>query len=309
MDVNEQVATRFSKRFHIKKAYMNFESMLEDPAVDAVYVAVPHHLHRSMVTKALDAGKHVLCEKPIAISIPDGIAMAELADKKGLKLGINYMYRYDKNMYRMVNSVRSGNIGTPYYAIVQIPWFRKPSYFEKSPWHKKWETSGGGTLITQTSHAIDLMAWAMGKPATISGEIGTFRFGNIGLEVEDVGIGSVRFESGALGVILGSQATKPQKPDQIGFYGEKGSIECTYWYSFIARLHCRYVKRTSLKPPTRGLASITSSFRGFARWVLDGSPYLCTAWDALKPLYIVTALYESAKSGKKIHCTSLDWWR
>jgi len=309
MDVNEEAARQFAKRFGIRKVHVDYESLIADPEIEAIYIAVPHHLHSDLVSKAIKAGKHVLCEKPIATSLDDGLAMARLADDAGIKLGINYMYRYNGGLYKMVESVRSGLLGKPYYATVQVPWNRPASYFEKSPWHKKWETSGGGTLITQTSHVIDLMAWALGKPANISGEIGTFRFGDLGVEVEDIGVGTVKFESGAIATILGSQATKPPKHTQIGFWGEKGSVECTYWHDIIARVKYHGIKHVKTSTPTRGLHALTRSIRGFARWVLDGTSYLCNAWEALKPLYIVLSMYESARNETKIHCQELDWWQ
>ncbi|HME54303.1 MAG TPA: Gfo/Idh/MocA family oxidoreductase [Candidatus Lokiarchaeia archaeon] len=308
MDVDVQAAQQIAKRFGIRNVHVDYESLITDPEIEAIYIAVPHHLHRDLVTRAIEAGKHVLCEKPIATSLEDGIAMARLADDAGIKLGINYMYRYNGGLFKMVDSVRAGLLGKPYYATIQLPWSRPASYFENSPWHKKWETSGGGTLITQASHVIDLMAWALGKPASISGEIGTFKFGDIGVEVEDIGVGTIKFASGAIATILGSQATRPPKHTQIGFYGEKGSIECTYWHDIIARVKYRGIRPVRAHAPTRGLHALTRSFRGFARWILDGTPYLCNGWEALKPLFIVLSIYESAKDGTKIHCPELDWW-
>ncbi|MHA1681224.1 MAG: Gfo/Idh/MocA family protein [Promethearchaeota archaeon] len=309
VDTNEDRLLEFSRKNKIHDHYTNFDEMLENDEVDAVYLAVPHFLHKDLVTKTIRAGKHIFCEKPIATTVKDGIEMARMADEHGIKLGINYQYRYDKGLYAMAQTVRRGRMGELYYSTISVPWNRPESYFEKSPWHKKWESSGGGTLITHASHAIDIMAWAMGKPRTISGEYNTKKFRNIGLEVEDNGIGIVKFESGAIATILSSQASSPSSPHvNMTFQGERGRIECKYILTLYAKVKYKNIKKVKEKPPASSTLALIGSFRGFARWLLEDVPYLTTGWEALKALFIVKSIYESARSGNKIHCSNLEWW-
>ncbi|MHA1372528.1 MAG: Gfo/Idh/MocA family protein, partial [Promethearchaeota archaeon] len=195
LDVNADKARKFAKKNGIKESYTCIDDMLDAGGLDAVYLAVPHHLHLPLFKRVVKAGLHVFCEKPIALNVKEGLEMVSLAEKHGIKFGINYLYRYDKGIHRMVKTIHAGNLGKPFYSIALIPWLRKEdNYFSKSPWHKKWETSGGGTLITHASHSIDIMAWALGKPAIISGEHDTFRYREIGLEVEDVAAGLIKFK-------------------------------------------------------------------------------------------------------------------
>ncbi|MHA1891123.1 MAG: Gfo/Idh/MocA family protein [Promethearchaeota archaeon] len=309
MDVNGDVARNFAKKYHVKHFYSTVEEILELDELDAVYIAVPHFLHREIATLALNSGKNVFLEKPIATTVDDGLFITKLADKKGLKLGINYQYRYDRTLNVMANAIRDGILGDVYHAYVLVPWLRPVSYFEKSPWHKEWGKSGGGTLITHASHAIDLLTWSLGKPEAISGEYNSKRFKDIGLEVEDNGAGLVKFESGAIALIMGSQATTPgDKNVYFSFSGEKGSIRCTYYYTVNARVKYRGVNKPRMKPPLNGRIALINSFRGYARWLLDEQEYLTTGWEALKALYIVKGIYKSADSGEKIRCNDASWW-
>lgn len=308
-DTNVELATRFAKKHKIKEHHGSLEALLEKGDVDAVYLAVPHFLHVDLVSKALKAGKHVFCEKPIATSMEDGLKLCNLAKKEGLKFGVNYQYRYDKGLHSMVKTIQNGNLGEIYHAAVRVPWYRDPAYFEKSKWHKKWETSGGGTLITHTSHAIDILAWALGKPSTISGECNTKRYGDIGVEVEENAAGVIKFESGAIATILGSQVTKPSRQNCYWtFCGEHGTIKAKYLFSMYAKVKYRGLKKVKVNPPRASFLAIIGSFRGFAAWVLKEIPYLTPGWEALKALCIVKAIYRSNDDITKVEVGPLEWW-
>ena len=159
-------AAGFAGRHGIAGYSGDFGEILIKGGFDAVYLAVPHHLHHEMITAALDAGLPVLAEKPVTRTLAEGRAVAEKAALLGLKLGVNYQHRYNPGCYALASAVRDGKIGAVHSARINIPWHREISYFDNAPWHARKETAGGGTLITQGSHFLDIVLWAMNEQPT-----------------------------------------------------------------------------------------------------------------------------------------------
>jgi predicted dehydrogenase len=289
-------AQHFASRHRIPNSYQNYHDLLALKSLAAIYLSVPHDLHFEMAQEALRSGRHVLLEKPITRTIEEGENLVNYARHSGLCLGVNYQYRYDLGCYALAQATRSGQLGKLYYAQANIPWYRQARYFESAPWRGEIAKAGGGTLITQGSHILDILLWAMSSPPKAACAVTTQRkFEEV--EVEDLAMGIVELESGALLNITSSMVAKPERAIGIEVYGERG----TAIYSNQPLPHVRFkgVRLKRSKPPTKGLHALHRSLEGFRAWVLEDQPYLIPASEALPVLATISAIYKSAKAGHK----------
>lgn len=299
MDLQLEKAIKVGGKTH---AYTDLDKMYKNEDLDAVYIATPHSLHKPMIKQAFEEGKHVHCEKPVGISVEDCREIKQLDEKySNLKLGFNYNFRYDHKCYRLASGIQNGHLGKVYYANCNVFFSRKMDYFNKGPWRTKFATAGGGTLLIHGSHLIDIMLWAMGEPTNVMGKIDTMKFKD--LEVEDVGFGIVEFESGAYAQINDSMFIHPKMRKlndtvELKIFGEKG--RCYYRGPWpFSSLEWKGVKKFKVKKNTKGIAHFGRSMKAFGNWILEDTPYLNTIEESSRPLRLISALYNSSKSGKK----------
>ena len=299
VDLNINRAIKVAGKKH---AYTNTEDMYNNEKIDAVYIATPHHLHKPMIRQAFEKGKHVLCEKPVSISLDDAREIQGLDNQyKDLKLGFNYNYRYDHNCYRLASALQNSHLGEVYYANCSILFSRDESYFEKGLWRAKKETAGGGTLLIHGSHMIDIMIWTFGEPISVIGKIDTVRFKK--LEVEDIGFGIIEFENGVYAQVNDSTFVKPlsgifKEKVELQIFGKKGW--CKYegpWPK--SSLIWKGVKRFKIKKNVKGFSHFGRSVKAFGEWVLHDKPYFNTIDESSKALALISALYKSSETGKK----------
>ncbi|MBN1883735.1 MAG: Gfo/Idh/MocA family oxidoreductase [Deltaproteobacteria bacterium] len=296
MDIDGERSRAFARRFRIPNAYDDFDTLLGRDDLDAVYLAVPHNLHRPMIEKAIARGLPVLCEKPVAADMDDAVAICELSQKSKIPVGINYQYRYDSACYALVEACREGALGEGRYGRVNVPWNRKRTYFDGSPWHKSMAHSGGGTLLTQASHVIDIALSALGgRPVTAMGMTGRKVFTDV--EVEDFGTGLIEMEGGAVLSVTSSMVAVPERKILMEIYGSGGTV--TYEGPDFPKVRFYGTKVTKRRPPIRGVHALFRSIEGFRRWITGGEQYLTPAASALSVLAAVKALYRSAESGKR----------
>ncbi len=264
----------------------------EDVRVDAVHLGVPHDLHEPMVRDLVAAGLPVLCEKPLAHTLDSGREIAKLAEREGAGIGINYQYRYDPHVGRLRAAVRDGALGELRLIRAVVPWHRGNAYFTQSSWHAETRRAGGGTLITQGSHAVDAALWIAGVRAVRAHAV-TRRTRPVAGDVEDLAVGNVELEGGALLQIASTMAISSEQPLAIELYGSRGSALYTAGRG-VRTTGCRLPR---LSPAAPGLHPIVRSLEGFRRWIEGGPPYLCTPRDALATLSVVDSLYRAAESG------------
>ena len=219
-DINEAEGRAAASKYGVEW-YMNYEKMLEQKDIDAVSICTPHFLHCPMTLKALEYGKHVLVEKPMAITVREADKMVEKARNFGLKLGVVFQYRTFPINREIKRLIDNGEIGKIYRVCIQACTFRTQTYYESDRWRGKWATEGGGALINQTIHHIDLLQWFVGKPTRLQGQIGTMYHN---MEVEDIASATIKFENGAHG-ILQVGIVDAIETNRLEICGEKGKIE------------------------------------------------------------------------------------
>jgi predicted dehydrogenase len=299
-DVASSRAEAFARRHKIPRVFTGYRRMLAQlPArsgLDAVYLAVPHHLHAGFLQAAIEAGLHAFVEKPVTLTLEEGRQVVRLAHQRGARVAVNYQYRYDSGCFALAQALRSGALGRVYYARLNVPWSRNQDYFEKSPWHATLAQAGGGTLITQASHLLDLLLWSLDSPPVfVLGMAGRQKFAQV--EVEDLALGMVALQSGAWLQVASSLIARPEQALSIEVYGEKGTA--VYSDRPLPRVRFRGLRVKKEKPPVWGLHALQRSLEGFRRWVMEGQPHLAPVESALPVLSVVEAFYRSAQSGRQ----------
>ena len=202
------------------RAFTDYRELLDAGIVDAVSIATPHHLHSIIGLKCLNAGVHVFTEKPLANRVSDADAMIQAAQARDLKLCVGHQYRTYRTPQTMKHLIDSGTIGN----IMRVLWtwieFRPESYYARDIWRQTWRHAGGGVLMNQTSHDLDLICWLIGEPVQVSAMIGNQSHQ---MEVEDVVCANVLFANGAYGSIQ-LTINQPRGYSIRQIAGDKGTI-------------------------------------------------------------------------------------
>jgi predicted dehydrogenase len=294
-DVNLERAQKFARRHGIPQVFTEYAELLEKTSIDAVYLAVPHHLHYQMILDALAAGKPVLVEKPITRTLSEGGKLVEYIMQQSVKVGVNYQYRYDSACYTLGKAIQAEALGKINSIRINIPWHRTQKYFEDAEWHRTITQAGGGTLITQGSHFLDVALWALGE-APISA-IGYTATSGFDVEVDTLVHGIVETRNTLIS-ITSSMLAASEQPVTIEAYGEHGTA--TYRNLPLPSVRFRGIKPRKERPPEWGLHALQRSLAGFANWILDDKPFLIPAASTLPVLAAVDGIYRSANTGQRV---------
>ena len=297
-DVNSEKVQAFAKKHHIPQAVTEYSKLLEKSSADAVYLAVPHHLHHEMILSAVRSGKPVFVEKPVTRTLEEAKELVKAIGST--KVGVNYQYRYDSGCHAFARAVQSGALGKVHSIRINIPWQREQSYFDNAPWHKTIAQAGGGTLITQGSHFLDIALWALGEnPVSALGYAKTTVFE---VEVDTLTHGIVETEGGTLISVVSSMVSATGQQVTIEAYGERG----TAIYADHPYPHVKFigVKVRKERPPEWGVHALQRSLAGFANWILNEKPFLIPAASTIPALAAVDAVYRSAHSGVRVEMKS-----
>ncbi|MEM3712908.1 MAG: Gfo/Idh/MocA family oxidoreductase [Thermoproteota archaeon] len=216
-DLAKSVAVEYNLKW-----YTDYVEMIEKEKLDVVSICVPHFLHRKAVCEAANMGVNILLEKPIAISIKEADLMINEARRNNVKFGVVFQNRYRKTFSSMKRLVENGKLGNLFRALLQYNTFRSQAYYRSAEWRGKWSTEGGGVLITQGIHYIDIFQWVIGKrPKLIFGVFDTLAHK---IEVEDIATATILFEEGVQAMIQMSTLDHPPIT-RIEIRGEKGYTE------------------------------------------------------------------------------------
>ncbi len=201
--------------------YADYQELLLRDDIDVVNVCVPSGLHKQVALDVIASGKHVIVEKPIALSTSDANEMIQAAEDANVKLSVILQNRYNAPMVEIYDAVKSGKIGKVLLGNATVRWYRPQSYYEDG-WHGTWAMDGGA-LMNQSIHHIDALQWLVGDVESVFAYTGTQAHD---MEAEDTGVVVLRFKNGALGSIEGSTITYPQNIEgSVAVFGEKGSLK------------------------------------------------------------------------------------
>jgi len=207
---------------HVCRSYHSIEQMLKDPDIDFVNICTPSGLHAQHSIMCLNAGKNVLCEKPMALTVKDAVNMRKAAEKNGKMLYVVKQNRYNPPVKLVKQLIDEKKFGRPILAVVNMFWNRNDDYYKSDPWRGTLKLDGG-TIYTQASHFVDLLLMFLGKPKSVYALIGTK---NHNIEIEDTGVITVHFENGAYGTMnYTTCATKKNFEGSITLIFSKGTIK------------------------------------------------------------------------------------
>jgi len=213
-------AGSFARQYNVN-AYTDLDAMLQKARPDAVLVCTPHPSHAEPTIRAARAGVHVLVEKPLASTLADCDAMIEACRASGVRLGTISQRRWYAPVRRVRRAIDEGKIGRPILGTVTILGWRDEAYYRSDPWRGSWLREGGGVLVNQAPHQLDIVQWLMGPIEEVCGYWANLNHPYI--EVEDTAVAILRFAGGALGNILVSNSQKPGLYGKVHVHGFNGS--------------------------------------------------------------------------------------
>jgi UDP-N-acetyl-2-amino-2-deoxyglucuronate dehydrogenase len=233
-DISAERANAFAAKHNVRP-FTDLGAMLRDARPEAIIIGTPHPLHAQAAIQAAGAGVHVLVEKPLAASLADCDAMLAAAKKSGITLGCISQRRFYEPVQRMKRAIDEGKIGKPALGVfIQYSW-REAAYYASDPWRGKWDTEGGGVLVNQSPHQLDILLWLMGPAVEVSGYWANLNHPTV--EVDDTATASIRFANGGLGSIITTLATKPGIYTKVHIHGANGAsvgVETDRGATFIA---------------------------------------------------------------------------
>ncbi len=289
------------------KMYTDYREMLLELTPDIVTIATESGKHPEIVIDCLNAGCHVICEKPMALSTGDADAMNAAAERAGKKLAVCFQNRFNAPVQKLRKALDEGRFGRMLHGMVQIRWNRNETYYAEAPWRGTWEQDGG-TLMNQCTHGIDLLQWMMGEDA-VRVQAQTRRFMRP-IEAEDFGTAIVEFKNGSVGIIEGTADIFPGNLNEtLSVFGEKGSVvigglavnKMETWRFADAELvgdtEKAVLNPEEKDPPTVYGFGHTALFRDFIEAIDDNREPLVSGEKGKKALEIILAIYKSQKTG------------
>ena len=303
--------------------FADVAAMLTRARPEAVLLATPHPLHAGAAILAVGAGAHVLVEKPLAATLRDCDAMLLASKKAGVTLGVISQRRFYEPVIRMKAAIDAGKVGKPVLGVFQMFSWRDPAYYASDPWRGRWDAEGGGVLVNQSPHQLDLLRWFLGDVEEVGGVWANLNHPEV--EVDDTAVATLRFKNGGLGSIVTSLSQKPGLYTKVHVHGSNGAsvgVETDRGATFIAGVS------SIAEPPLNDLWTIPGEehllaafqaedrarfagldaanhyhalqIRDFLRACLEGRPPLVTGEDGREVVALFTAIYRSHREGRPI---------
>lgn len=223
-DIDEKRLSKFVAKYPDAYTTASFDDVLADENVDVVSVCLPTYMHAEFTCKALRAGKHVLCEKPADITVERAMTIRDAELESGKMAGFVFQNRYSYLMYPIFDAIRSGRLGNIYLGTFAVKWHRKQSYYDNNGgWRGTWDKDGGGSLMNQSIHTVDLMLQLMGSEVADVRSVGGVI--NHDIESEDMTASLITFKNGATATFVSTTCAYDGLSTEIGIYGTGGSIE------------------------------------------------------------------------------------
>lgn len=293
------------------KIFSSYEEMLRSDEIEIVTIATPSGTHMEQAIEAARQGKHVICEKPLEISLERIDNMIESHAKAGTRLGGIFNYRFNDSLKYLKSAIENGRFGTISYASVHVPWWRSEGYYKDS-WHGTLKLDGGGALMNQSIHMIDILQYLMGPVDSLQAYTATLAHT---IEVEDTAAAILKFKNKALGMIYGSTASFPGQFRRMEITGTKGTViqvenSFKVW-QFADQIEADveiFNKFNKIEggggvsdPAAIPFEPHARNFAAFIESVESGKPFEIDGPEARKAVEIILAIYSSAKGMKPFY--------
>jgi UDP-N-acetyl-2-amino-2-deoxyglucuronate dehydrogenase len=288
------------------KAYADLDGFLGHRPMDLVLVGTPSGLHADHARAAARRGLHVLVEKPLDVTAARIDALTAECDRAGVKLGVIYQDRAAPDLMWLKQLVAGGGLGRPIVASARVRWYRPPEYYADSRWRGTWGLDGGGAMMNQGIHTVDLLLWLLGDVDRV---YATTRTALHDIAVEDTAVACLEFAGGAVGTLEATTAAFPGLPRRVELTGSEGTIVVEQDRVVSVQL------RTPLDAPPHGegatnpssTSPVVSDMRGHRRVLEDfiaairtGATPLCDGRDGRRSVALVEAMYRSARTGAAV---------
>ncbi|SER57091.1 Gfo/Idh/MocA family protein [Psychrobacillus sp. OK032] len=300
---NKETAEKLATKYSIQ-VYSDYEEFLSNDEIDIVTILTPSGTHADLGILAAKKGKHVIVEKPIDTTLAKTNELIHVCREANVTLSCIFQHRFDDAIVDMKNAMNQGEFGQLNFGAARTTWYRSQEYYDSGAWRGTWELDGGGALMNQSIHYIDLLLYLMGPVEEVHAYCATRAHERI--EVEDIAVASIKFKSGALGLIEGNTAAYPGYSATLDIFGNNGSViiendQVKEW-NFKSGNH--YTKASGKVVRTSASSNKMSSYESHKRQyqdivhaILEKRDPLVTGEEARKSLELILAIYESAKSG------------
>ncbi|WP_448809078.1 Gfo/Idh/MocA family protein [Agromyces bauzanensis] len=303
LDQDVEHARSFAELWNVPDVADSLEALLASGRVDVLHVCTPPGVHAEQAIAALDAGLHVVCEKPAALSLDELDAMTDAARRNDRRLAVVFQQRTGSAAAHVRKLLDAGTLGRPLVATCQTLWYRDPAYYAV-PWRGKWATEGGGPTLGHGIHQIDLLAWLLGDWATVQGRL--WRLGRE-TETEDVSTAVVTFAGGTVASVITS-ALSPRETSSIRIDTELATVTVDHLYGH-GHEHWRITPAPHVAPAVSAAWALPDDeepsgheplIRDIYAALRSDEPLPSTASDAVRSFEIVTAIYSSAATGREV---------
>jgi UDP-N-acetyl-2-amino-2-deoxyglucuronate dehydrogenase len=289
------------------------DKLLALPGLDVVCVCTPSGAHMEPAKRAAEAGKHVVVEKPLEITLPRCDAIIAACERAGVRLCTIFPSRFTAANRRLKEAIDLGRFGRLTLGDTYVKWWRIQEYYDSGGWRGTWRLDGGGALMNQAIHNVDLLTWLMGDVANVSAMTATLAHTRI--EVEDTAVAALRFQSGALGVIEAATSAYPGLLKRTEIHGDRGSArveqdDITLW-DFQEKVpsdnivHAAMAGQTGFKAGASDPRGIThvghrDQLADFLQAIDQGRDPVVDGREGRKSVEIIRAIYRSAQSGRVV---------
>lgn len=300
-----QKAERIAEKFDVP-AYSNMDKMMQSESIDVVVVLTPSGLHAEHVVNLAKYGKHIMVEKPMALSIEDTEKMIYACDDNNIKLFVIKQNRFNVPVLKLREALDSGRFGKLILGTVRVRWARHQAYYDQDLWRGTWAMDGG-VLTNQASHHVDMLEWMMGDVESVFAKMTTAL---ADVETEDTAIVTLKFKSGALGIIEATTATRPTNLEgSISILGERGTVvvsgvavnEMQTWvFEDKQDGDTDVFEQYSVNPPNVYGFGHQAYYEHVVDCIRSGSANLVDGLQGRKSIELISAIYESAETGKEV---------
>ncbi len=304
---DETKVDAFAKEFDAPRSYTSFDDVLADPDIDVVSVLTPNGLHGKFAIAAANAGKHVVVEKPLETTVAGSIEIIEACEKNGVTLSPVFQMRYGESATRLKRAIDEGRLGRLMIADTFDKEGRPPEYYSRDHWRGTQELEGGGSLMTQSIHVIDLLNWLAGPIESVFAKTRTVLHD---IEVEDYAAAVVTFKNGVTGMIESSTAVTPALKARIEIHGTQGSAiingewdETYLWHvgddeKIDTSEDFNFVDTDD--PRTMPESRHELMYADVVAAIRDGRSPLISGREALMSVAICEAIYKSSETGREV---------
>lgn len=281
----------------------DYEQLLQREDIDVVDILLPSGLHAEFGMQAANAGKHVIVEKPIDVTLEKADALIRECHSNKVTLGVISQYRFMDGMQKMYEVLSANKLGSLVQGDAYIKWYRPQAYYDSGAWRGTWKLDGGGPFMNQGIHFIDLLLSAMGPVKSVVAKTKTLAHD---IEVEDIGVAMVEFANGGFGVIEASTAVFPGLPARLDIHGTRGTLSIegdTLVFLQVegeeAQTGSDVMASGASDPTDIDVTPFVRQFTDIVEAIQAGRDPWVSGTEARKPLELILAIYESAKTGKE----------